>query len=90
MFLSQTLNTQSWVKESKTTKNPRTSFLLVGINFNDFKMGLYKAALSGAPGVSSTLSLWPVVPEASVEMENQSYLFRFMSCANLTHTVKEG
>lgn len=51
----------------------------------------YKAALSVAPGVSPTLSLWPVVPEASAEMEEkQSYLFGFMSCANLKHTAKEG
>lgn len=39
------------------------------------------------PGVSPTLSLWPVVPEPSADMdENQSYLFSVRSCANLKHS----
>lgn len=41
------------------------------MDFNDFKMGLYKVSLPAAPGGSPTLSLWPVVPEASVEIDKK-------------------
>lgn len=41
------------------------------MDFNDskIKMGLYKVTLPAAPGISPTLSLWPVVPEASAEID---------------------
>lgn len=47
------------------------SILSVGMDFNDskIKMGLYKVTLPAAPGISPTLSLWPVVPEASAETD---------------------
>lgn len=55
------------------------------------KWVLYKAAVSTAPGVSPRLSLWPVVPEASAEMdENQSYLFVFRGRTNLKTHSKGG